>query len=260
MESLNADGVALVTGAAQGIGQAIAAALAGQGHAVVLADLNGDKARAGAERLQKQGLAATAVAMDVASPESIREGVEAIAGPFAKPTTLVNAAGIFPPTHCLDVSVATWQKVLDVMLTGPLLLTQALAPFMIEAKRGRIVNIGSLLSHTAFGEDVAYCVAKSGMLGLTRSLSADLARHQICVNTVCPGNILTPMLEAGGAAFEKRDGREPGSWLRERHKEIPLGRVGDPDDVARVVAFLCSDAAGYVTGQTISVNGGIYYD
>ncbi|MEO1203107.1 MAG: SDR family NAD(P)-dependent oxidoreductase [Pseudomonadota bacterium] len=258
MESL--DGVALVTGAAQGIGQAIAGTLARQGCAVVLADLNGDKARGAADALKNQCLAATAVAMDVASPESVRDGVEAIAGPFAKPTILVNAAGIFPPTHCLDVTVDTWQKVLDVMLTGPLLLTQALAPFMIEAKRGRIVNIGSLLSHTAFGEDVAYCVAKSGILGLTRSLAADLARHQICVNTVCPGNIMTPMLEAGGAAFEKRDGREPGSWLRERDKEIPLGRVGQPEDIASVVAFLCSDGAAYVTGQTISVNGGLYYD
>ena len=254
--------VAVVTGAAQGIGHAIAESLAGQGIAVAIADLDGNKAGLAARAIgdtDNTGASVIGVPMNVADPDSVRSGVDMVIAELGKPTILVNNAGIYRGGPALEVSLDDWRLLLDVMLTGPLLLVQALAPFMIEAQAGRIVNLGSLSSHTAFGEDLAYCVAKTGIIGFTRSLAAEFAKHNICVNAVCPGNILTDMLREGGRSFEKRDGLEADSWLRERHKSIPLGRLGEPRDVANLVRFLCSSEADYITGQAMTVNGGLYY-
>lgn len=250
---------AVVTGAAQGIGLAVAETLVGQGIAVGIADLNLEKAAAAAERMKGQGAKVAAVKMNVADPDSVKVGVQEIVNFLGNPTILVNNAGIYQRTPALELSLETWRLSLDVMLTGSLLLAQAVAPYMIEARWGRIINLGSLLSYTAFGEDLAYCVAKTGILGFTRSLAAELARHGICVNAVCPGNILTDMLREGGSAIEQRDGLVPGSWLESRHEAIPLGRLGEPQDIANVIQFLCSDEAGYVTGQSLHVNGGLFY-
>ncbi len=251
--------IALVTGAAQGIGAAIAESLAEQGIAVAIADIDGEKAANTARVFADKGLAAAGVRMDVTNPDSISAGVDNVLDTLGQPTILVNNAGVYRGGPTLDLSLDTWQMLLDLILTGPMLLAQALLPFMIEARFGRIVNMGSLVSHTAFGEDLAYCVAKTGVIGFTRSLAAEFAKHQVCVNAVCPGNVMTDLLKEGGRAFEERDGLEAGSWLDERHKSIPLGRIGEPEDVAKLVTFLCSDDAGYITGQTVTVNGGLYY-
>ncbi len=251
--------IALITGAGQGIGLAIAESLAEQGIAVAIADLDGDRADASAQAIADKGLNAVGVQMDVANPDSITAGVEGVVGALGPPTILVNNAGVYRGGPTLELSLDTWHTLIDIILTGPMLLVKAVAPFMIEARFGRIINMGSLVSHTAFGEDLAYCVAKTGVIGFTRSLAAEFAKHQVCVNAVCPGNIMTDLLKEGGRSFEKRDGLEADSWLKERHKSIPLGRIGEPDDVARLVRFLCSDDADYITGQTMTINGGLYY-
>ena len=252
---------ALVTGGAQGIGFAIAERLYRQGVNVVIGDLNFDKAHAAAEQLSTLGQAkAMAIPLDVSKEEEINKAFDQLNDDFRPLTILVNNAGIYRSTPLDDpASTQNWRFSLEVMLTGSYLMAKAVMPHMIQAGWGRIINLGSLMSFLAFGEDTAYCVAKSGLLGLTRSLSAELAKHNICVNTVCPGNILTEMLRNTAVAIEKRDGLESGSWLADRGKDIPLGRLGTPEDVAKAVVFFCSENADYITGQTLHINGGQFY-
>ncbi len=251
---------ALVTGGAQGIGLAICERLAGGGSAVVIADLNAEKAKEASEALTRSGSRTMAVKMDVSDEKSIQVAIDRIVSKFGTVDILVNNAGVYKSTPLVnESSTSNWKLCLDVMLTGSFMVARAVAPMMIDKGWGRIVNLGSLMSHNAFGEDAAYCAAKTGMLGLTRSLSADLARYNICVNTICPGNILTDMLRNTATAIESRDGLVPGSWLREQGARIPMGRLGQPEDVAKAVAFFCGDEAAYITGQTLHVNGGQYY-
>lgn len=252
---------ALVTGGAQGIGLAIARRLAEQGAHSVIADINADKAAEAAQALRDDGLACSSVGLDVASESAIAAAIDHITGDLglAVPLILVNNAGIPADSPALDGPLTNWYRCLDVMLTGPLLLTRAVAPAMIAAKWGRIINMGSMMTFTAFGRDTGYCAAKAGLLGLTRSLAADLAPHDVCVNMICPGNILTDLMIETARGIEARDGLPPGSFMAERPKSIPMKRLGTPDDVARMVAHLASDAGDYTTGQAIHVNGGLYY-
>ncbi len=249
---------ALVTGAGQGIGAAIAQRLARDGAAVAVIDVNGKQAESVAAALRETGARAASAVIDVTDRAGVAEGVAAITAELGVPAILVNNAGIYKSTPLLDTAAETWNLSLDVMLKGTLLMSQAVAPHLIRAGWGRIVNLGSMMGHVAYGEDLAYCAAKSGVAGLTRSLAAELAQHNICVNTICPGNVLTPMLEQTGRAIEQRDGLQAGSWLQQRNEDIPLGRLGLPEDIANVVSFFCSADADYITGQSLHVNGGIY--
>jgi len=249
---------ALVTGAAQGIGAAIAARLAQDGAAVAVIDINAEQAEEVAAALRANGARSVAAAIDVTDRQSVSEGIEEAAKALGPPLILVNNAGVYKSTALLDDSSESWDISLDVMLKGSLLMSQEAAPHMIRAGWGRIINLGSMMSSVAYGEDLAYCTAKSGVLGLTRSLGAELAKHNICVNAICPGSILTTMLEKVGGAVERRDGLETGSWLQKRAGEIPLGRLGLPEDIANAASFLCSEDSSYITGQSLHVNGGIY--
>ncbi len=249
---------ALITGAAQGIGAAIAQRLVHDGAAVAVIDVNAEKAEQVAAGLRNHGARAVSTVIDVTDRTSVAEGVAGVAADLGPPVILVNNAGVYKSTPLLDTPPETWDLSLDVMLKGALLMAQAAAPYMIRARWGRIVNLGSMMGHVGYGEDVAYCTAKSGIAGLTRSLSAELAKHNVCVNTICPGNILTPMLEQTAQAIEQRDGLEAGSWLRDRGRDIPLGRLGLAEDIGKAVSFFCSEDADYITGQSLHVNGGLY--
>lgn len=250
--------IALITGGAQGIGLAIGKRLARDGAAVALADINGEAAARSAGDIRDAGGQAMAVTMDVADEASVNAAVEQVRAAWGDPTILVNNAGIYSDTPALEVPLELWRRNLDIMLTGPLLAARAVAPGMIRAKWGRIINMGSIMSYLAFGRDVGYCTTKTGLLGMTRSLAADLAPHNICVNTICPGNIMTELMEETARNIEKRDGLEPGSFIKDRPKYIPLGRIGQPEDIAKAAAFLCSDDSDYITGQSLHVNGGLY--
>jgi len=253
------DRIALVTGAAQGIGYSIARELAVAGADVIIADLDADVAAAAADRIASEtNVRALGMAMDVSRKEFIDRGMTEIHTQFGSPNILVNNAGLYRSTPILELTLETWQLLLDVMLTGPLLLSQAVIPTMIKGKWGRIINLGSFSSAVGFGEDVAYCVAKSGIIGMTHSMAAELAKHNICVNAICPGNILTELMKTTATSIEKRDGLRTGQFLRERAVAIPLGRLGDPVDNANLAVFLCSEQASYVTGQSWHVNGGLY--
>ena len=251
--------VAIVTGGAQGIGLAIAQELGNAGVCVAIADLDTELAQSAAAGIaETTSTKSCGVGIDVSNQDSIKRGVAEITERLGAAHILVNNAGLYRSTPVLDVQPDTWRLLLDVMLTGPLLMSQALLPDMIKSQWGRIINLGSLSSVIGFGEDVAYCAAKSGITGMTRALSAELAEHQICVNSICPGNVLTKLLQDTGAAIEKRDGLAAGQFLRERAAAIPLGRLGYPEDIAHLAVFLCSEKAAYITGQSFHVNGGLY--
>ena len=249
---------ALVTGAAQGIGAAISSRLARDGAAVAVVDINAEKAEEVAAALRAAGARSLSAAIDVTDRQSVAEGVDRVAKELGAPVILVNNAGVYKSTPLLDTSPGSWDLSLDVMLKGVLVMAREAAPHMIRAGWGRIINLGSMMSSVAYGEDLAYCTAKSGVLGLTRSLAAELAKHNVCVNAICPGSILTSMLEQVGRAVERRDSLETGSWLQKRTDEIPLGRLGLPEDIGNAVSFFCSEDSSYITGQSLHVNGGIY--
>lgn len=252
------DTVALVTGAAQGIGRAIADRLAADGYHVAVADLDAGKAGEAAEAIRARGDRATAIEMDAADEGSIEAGVAKLSSDCGPVLIAVNNAGIYASAKVMELELAKWQLALDLMLTGPLLVARAVIPAMREARWGRIVNLGSLVSQVSFGEDAAYAATKAGVLGLTRSLAVELGPDNICVNAICPGNIRTAMLEKTARHIEEREGMEPGSFIASRHEQIPLRRLGEPQDIANVISFLCSADAGYVSGQSIHVNGCLY--
>lgn len=190
------DKVALITGAGRGIGRAIAERLAKDGATVVIADLDSSNAQTTAEAIKASGGNSVAVTMDVTNEESVQEAVAKARESCGPISILINNAGLFASTPALSETLEGWHTSLAVMLTGPLVCARATVPDMINQGWGRIVNISSVMAFMAYGQDVGYCTAKSGILGLTRSLAVELGKHGINVNAICPGHIRTPI--AGG--------------------------------------------------------------
>jgi 3-oxoacyl-[acyl-carrier protein] reductase len=239
--------IALVTGAAQGIGRAIALELAAAGATLALADMNEAKLAETAAELAAAGAAAAAFTMNVSSQESIEAGAKAILGKFGKVEILVNNAGITRDNLMLRMKRADWDSVIGINLTGAFLLTQALFSPMLKNRWGRIVNIASVVGRAGQAGQVNYAASKAGLIGFTRSLAREVASRGITVNAVAPGYIETPMT----AVLSEQQNTS-------RMATIPLGRRGTPKDVAQAVKFLASDAASYITGHVLDVNGGMF--
>jgi 2-hydroxycyclohexanecarboxyl-CoA dehydrogenase len=240
--------VAIVTGAASGIGAAIARRLADDGHPVAILDLNGDAAARHAAVIGKAGGTAIGVQVDVASRASVDDGVADVRARLGRPAILVNNAGVSPAGPFLEISPQTWEATLAVNLTGTFHCCQAVLPDMIEAGWGRIVNISSSSVHSGAAGMAAYVSSKSGMVGLTKTLALEFSPRGITVNTIPPGFIDTPMMRAtAGSGFINVD---------EQVARTPVRRAGTPQDVAAACAFLVRDEASYITGQVIGVNGG----
>ena len=239
--------IALVTGASQGIGRAVAVELARAGATVALAARNEAKLAEAVAEIEAAGGEAAAFALDVSSEESIHSGAKAILARYGKVEILVNNAGITRDTLVLRMKRDDWDSVLATNLTGAFLLTQAVLSPMLRNRWGRIVNITSVVGRTGQAGQVNYAASKAGMIGMTRSLAREVASRGITVNAVAPGYIETPMTHV-------LDEKQRAAMMT----QIPLGRAGTDREIAQSVAFLASEAAGYITGHVLDVNGGMF--
>jgi 3-oxoacyl-[acyl-carrier protein] reductase len=238
--------VALVTGASRGIGRAIAWALAERG-ATVIAAARSDHARTVADDLVGAGHRAEAASLDVTDASSVTNTVADVLDRFGRIDILVNNAGITRDQLLLRMKRDDWDAVMATNLTAAFTCAQAVIKPMIKQRAGRIVNITSVVGQSGNAGQANYAASKAGLIGLTKALALEVASRNITVNAVAPGLIETDMTKglAGGAHEE---------WA----ERIPLKRLGTPEDVAGAVVFLASDEAAYITGQVLSVNGGMY--
>jgi 3-oxoacyl-[acyl-carrier protein] reductase len=241
------DEVALVTGASRGIGRAIALALGGAGATVVGTATSAAGAAAIGAAFAEAGINGRGIVLDVTSDEGVASACAEIAAGEGAVTLLVNNAGITRDGLLLRMKIEDWQQVLDTDLTSLYRTSRACLRGMMKARRGRIVNIGSVVGLMGNPGQANYCAAKAGLVGFTRSLAREVGSRGITVNAVAPGFIATDM--TAGLSPEQRDALE---------KQVPLERLGTADDIAATVLFLCSPGAGYITGEVINVNGGMY--
>jgi len=239
---------AIVTGAASGIGLAIAERLGAEGHRVVLFDLDGEKAERVAHVMTEKGWRASAYAVDVTKRDEIVAAVGDLAANVGAPTILVNNAGLPGSKPFLEITVEEWDARIDVNLNGTFHCCQIVLPYMIKEGWGRIVNISSSSTHSGVAQMTHYVAAKSGVNGLSKSLAKEFAPQGITVNVIPPGFIDTPMLRAAAA--------EGSVDFASSLKMTPVGRAGQPEDIAAACAFLVSEEASYITGQILGVNGG----
>jgi len=242
---------AIVTGAARGIGAATARRLAQDGYAVAVLDLLEDQAKATAEAIVADGGQALAVGVDVASEESVAAAVERVAAELGAPTVLVNNAGILRDNLLFKMSVSDWDSVLGVHLRGAFLMTRAVQSHMVEAKFGRIVNLSSTSALGNRGQ-ANYSAAKAGMQGFTKTLAIELGKFGVTANAVAPGVIETDMIRETA----ERIGMPLADYLGVAAKDVPVGRVGQPEDIANAVSFFCAEQSGFVSGQVLYVAGG----
>jgi len=238
--------VAIVTGASRGIGRAVARTLASAGASVV-AGARGDHAAEVAGEITAAGGKAIAVTLDVTDEASIAAAVASAASAFGKVDILVNNAGITRDTLMLRMKRDDWDAVIATNLTGAFTCTQAVLKGMVKQRYGRIVTISSVVGQSGNAGQANYAASKAGLIGFSKALAREVASRNITVNVVAPGLIDTDMTRAITDAAQQ-------DWAA----SIPLGRLGTPDDIAAAVCFLASDAASYITGHVLAVNGGMY--
>jgi len=242
--------VAIVTGGSRGIGAATVLRLAQMGYDVAFTyRVQAEKARALAEKVGGLGRRALPIKLDLAKLSRIKEVVDWVAEDFGEPVVLVNNAGYVQRIEPEKLSLEDWERMIRVSLTAPFLFIQAVVPHMKKAGFGRIVNVSSLRALTGSPHGVHYSAAKAGLLGLTKSFALALAPFGITVNAVCPGFVNTDI--------NKEQLQTKGAEIL---RQIPLGRVADPAEVAALIGFLCSEEAAYITGATFSINGGLRMD
>jgi 3-oxoacyl-[acyl-carrier protein] reductase len=238
--------VAIVTGAASGIGRSIAARFAADGARVIIADRNLTGAEAAAS-----AIGAEAVHTDVTRPGEVDRLFAGVRAQFGRLDVVVNCAGIGKMGSLLETTDEEWNEVLAVNLTGVFLCSRGAARAMAEARRGKIINIASVVGVVGFPGRVAYCASKAGVLALTKAMALDCAPLNVQVNAICPGPVLTPMTAARFADPET---------LAAKLTEIPLRRLGQPADIAAAAAFLASPEADWITGHALVVDGGMSVD
>ncbi|AMY11179.1 3-oxoacyl-[acyl-carrier-protein] reductase FabG [Luteitalea pratensis] len=238
--------VAVITGASRGIGRQTALTLAGAGATVVLTS-RGDAAAAVAAEVTAAGGQALAFAADVADAEAVQHVVETTTARFGRLDVLVNNAGITRDQLLLRMKREDWDAVLATNLTGTFLCTQAVLRTMLKQRSGRIISISSVVGQSGNPGQTNYAATKAGIIGFSKALAREVASRSITVNVVAPGLIDTDMTRDISSDAQA-------NWA----SAIPLGRLGTPEDVAAAVCFLASDAAGYITGQVLAINGGMY--
>lgn len=239
--------VALITGGARGMGFSCAMTLAADCAGVAIVDVDPEALDHASSTLASLGTPYIAATADVTIAEDVTAVVDKVAGSLGAPTILINAAGILRPTRFLDIAESEWDAVIDVSMKGSFLCAKACLPAMIDQRWGRIINFSSTAGKNVSTLGGAhYTAAKAGVLGLTRALATEVAVFGICVNAVCPGLIDTEMSYAYC----------PPEQLAEYVAATPISRLGDPGEVAELIAFLCSERASYITGAALDINGG----
>jgi len=238
--------VALVTGASQGIGQACAVKLAESGATVALAARNLEKLKEAVQQIAGQGGQAAAFALDVADEEQIKSAIKNVLAQFGKIDILVNNAGITRDQLVMRMKRADWDAVLHTNLTAAYLCIQQVIGSMLKQRWGRIINMTSVFGQMGQAGQANYASSKAGLIGLTMAIAREVGSRNITCNAVAPGFIETAMTSALSEDFRQN-----------ALKNIPLGRLGTPQDVANAVAFLASEEAAYITGHTLNVNGGM---
>ncbi len=239
--------VALVTGAAQGIGKAIALLLARNGADLVVWDINLEKAEETAKEIEALGRRAIAMKVDVASLDHVERMVEAILEKLGQIDILVNNAGITRDKLILRMTEEDWDAVLNINLKGTFNCTKTVVRHMSKQRSGKIVSIASVVGEMGNAGQANYAASKAGVIGFTKTIAREFAGRGINVNAIAPGYIETPMTDV-----------LPEKVKEELRRLIPMERLGKPEDVAEAVLFLVSEASSYITGQVLNVNGGIY--
>jgi NAD(P)-dependent dehydrogenase (short-subunit alcohol dehydrogenase family) len=245
MERLK-DRVAIVTGAAQGIGKALALGLSREGAKLVIADIHQDNAIAVKDEICATGAMALAILTDVSDEMSVEAMVEQCVEEFGKIDILINNAGIFPVSSVEDMQEEEWDHVIGTNLVGAFLSSKAVVSKLIEQESGRIISISSGRAFQGAKNAAHYASSKAGIIGFSKALALELAPHRITVNVICPG--ITDTAQPRGHQSEEQ--------IYAQAQKIPLGRIGQPEDLVGTAVFLASDAAAFITGQTIIVNGG----
>ena len=243
--------VAIVTGGGTGIGRSIALEFAKEGANVVICGRRETNLEKAAEEIRALGKRSLAVVTDVSVKPQVQDMVKQTVDSFGSIDILVNNAGVLRSAPLVDMTESEWDEVIDINLKGVFLCMQAVAPYMMKQKHGKIINISSICGQGgALGDGAPYCASKAGVILLTQVAAWELGQYNINVNNIAPGLILTPM-----ASQERTDG-EFAQFLEERKKGILLHRVGKPEDIARTAVFLASEDSSFMTGQTVTVDGG----
>jgi 2-hydroxycyclohexanecarboxyl-CoA dehydrogenase len=242
--------VALVTGGARGIGRAICLDLAADGRSVAVGDVLVDEAAETADAIKAAGGRRVAVELDVTDAGSVREGVRRAEEALGPVEIVVNNAGWDELRPFLETEEEFWDRVIEINFKGCLRVTRQVLPGMAERGFGRVVNIGSDAGRVGSSLEAVYSGAKGGVIAFTKTVAREVARSGVTANTVCPGPTRTPMLEAMAEAGEQK-------LVESLTRAVPMRRLGEPEDVAAAVAFFASERAGFITGQTLSVSGGL---
>lgn len=243
---------AIVTGGARGIGAAIAKGLAADGLAVVIADMRLTEAEQTAAEITDGGGRALAVELDVTDTPAVERAVSTVREKFAHVDVLVNNAGWDELKPFLETDEQFWDRVIDINFKGALRLTRALLPAMVEQQWGRLINIGSDAGRVGSSLESVYSGAKGGIIAFTKTVAREVARNGVTANVVCPGPTDTPFLRETAAKAENAN-----AVLESMARAVPMRRLAQPDEIASAVRFFADETAGYITGQTLSVSGGL---
>ena len=239
--------VAFVTGASRGIGRAIALTLSRAQYDIVVASPEVENNEKVAAEIRAAGGAAVTLDFDVTSADSVKEGIGKILKEMGRVDALVNTAGITRDALAMRMKPSDWDLVLSINLTGAFRCAQAVLPAMMKQRWGRIVNISSVVGQAGAVGQANYAASKAGLIGMTKSMAQEMASRGVTVNAIAPGYIQTDMTAV-----------LPDEVKAKILAQVPMGRIGQPDDIANAVKFLCSDDAAYITGQVLAVNGGMY--
>ena len=237
--------VVVVTGAGRGMGAAMAERLTAEGARVAVTDIDGDSALTAAKALE----GAAGFRLDITDAAEVSARIAEITAALGPIDALVNNAGWDKLSPFLDTDEDLWDRIIDINLRGPIRMTKAVLPQMVERGGGRIVNISSDAGRVGSTGEAVYSACKAGIIGFTKTVAREVARQNVTVNAVCPGPTDTPLLQGMVGDHEK--------LIESLKRGIPLGRLGQPDDIAAAVAFMVSDDAAFITGQTLSVSGGL---